>query len=217
MSIFSFHPVKTVAMGEGGAITTNDIKLASRLRILRNIGMTHDPASFQSKDQAFDSHGNANPWYYEMHELGYNYRLTDFQCALGSSQLKKLDDFVGKRTKCAKRYDKFFSNSDYFKTPLTKKSITHSYHLYPLQIEFERLALSKAEFFIRMKESGINLQVHYIPIHLQPFYRKNYKFKIGDLPISEEFYTKAISLPVFPSLKKNNMSKVKKEIFNLLP
>ena len=160
---------------------------------------------------------NDGPWYYEMHELGYNYRLTDFQCALGSSQLKKLDDFVGKRTKCAKRYDKFFSNSDYFKTPLTKKSITHSYHLYPLQIEFERLSLSKAEFFIRMKESGINLQVHYIPIHLQPFYRKNYKFKIGDLPISEEFYTKAISLPVFPSLKKNNMSKVKKEIFNLLP
>ena len=159
---------------------------------------------------------NDGPWYYEMNEVGYNYRITDFQCALGSSQLKKLGRFINKRREIAKKYDKAFLNINLLKTPESHKSVEHAYHLYPLQIDFNELPITKSEFFKKMKESGINLQVHYIPVHLQPFYQKNFGFKVGDFPVSESFYRNEISLPIYPNLSTDEISFVVKNMLELI-
>lgn len=195
----SYHPVKHITTGEGGAILTNNSKIDEKVRRLRTHGMTKDPDQLESND---------GPWYYEMHEMGYNYRLTDFQCALGSSQLKKLDRFVEKRLKIAKKYDESFSGSDILTIPETHNSVDHAYHLYPLQIDFERLKVTKPQLFEEMKQAKINLQVHYIPVHLQPYYQRSYGFKSGDYPIAEEFYKKEISLPIYQDLSLDDQDKV---------
>ena len=176
--IQSYHPVKHITTGEGGAVLTNNAEIDDKVRRLRNHGMTKDPNQLEKND---------GPWYYEMYEVGYNYRITDFQCALGSSQLKKLDHYVQKRRGIAKKYDELFSSVDSLKIPEAHNSIGHAYHLYPLQIDFEKLSLTKPDFFQKIKQLGINLQVHYIPVHLQPFYKRNYGFKSGDYPIAEKF------------------------------
>ena len=195
----SYHPVKHITTGEGGAVLTNDLEIDEKVRCLKTHGMTKSPHQLEKND---------GPWYYEMHEMGYNYRITDFQCALGSNQLKKLDKFVDKRREISKMYDKSFSNVDNIKIPENQNSVEHAYHLYPLQINFEKLPITKPEFFYRMKQVGINLQVHYIPVHLQPFYRKQYGFKEGDYPISESFYRNEVSLPIYPDLSTKDISLV---------
>jgi UDP-4-amino-4,6-dideoxy-N-acetyl-beta-L-altrosamine transaminase len=195
----SYHPVKHITTGEGGAVLTNDPSIDEKVRRLRSHGMTKDSKQLESND---------GPWYYEMHDLGFNYRITDFQCALGSSQLKKLDLFIKKRQAIAGNYDQAFSDIDTFTIPKSLNSIDHAYHLYPLQIGFEMLSVSKLDFFLKMKKLDINLQVHYIPIHMQPFFVKNYNFKLIDYPKSEEFYYREVSLPIFPSLDEENTSKV---------
>ena len=197
--IQSYHPVKHITTGEGGAILTNNAEIDDKVRRLRNHGMTKDPNQLEKND---------GPWYYEMYEVGYNYRITDFQCALGSSQLKKLDHYVQKRRKIAKKYDESFSNVDNLKIPETHNSIDHAYHLYPLQIDFNKLSLTKTKFFQKMKHVGINLQIHYIPVHLQPFYKRNYGFKPGDYPIAEKFYDRVVSIPLYPSLNDAEVQKV---------
>ena len=207
----SYHPVKHLTTGEGGAVLTNNSKLDEKVRRLRTHGMTKDNSKFSIQNPSLNE-----PWYYEMHELGYNYRITDFQCALGSSQLKKLDSFIQKRRKIAKRYDDSFSNIDSLRIPKVQSDIEHSYHLYPLQIDFEKLSISKVEFFEKMKKAGINLQVHYIPIHLQPYYMNNYGFKEGDSPISENFYQSEISLPVYPELSVDEQEIVIESIKQLV-
>ena len=159
----SYHPVKHITTGEGGAILTNNPKINNRVRILRSHGMIKD-------DSLMDE--NHGPWYYEMHEPGYNYRITDFQCALGSSQLKKLDRFIDLRTKVANHYTKSFNKTNVITTPKISEKIKHAFHIYPIQIDFDKITLNKVDFFNEMRSRGINLQVHYIPVHLQPFYKK---------------------------------------------
>lgn len=195
----SYHPVKHITTGEGGAVLTNDPIIDEMVRSLRNHGMTKDPDLLENND---------GPWYYEMHEIGYNYRMTDLQCAIGSSQLKKLDKFVKKRRDIGEQYNKSFSFIESFIIPETKESIEHAYHLYPLQIDFSKKNITKPQYFNKMKELGINLQVHYIPVHLQPFYKKNFGFKMGDFPLAENFYRKEVSLPLYPRLSKNDQKRI---------
>jgi perosamine synthetase len=197
--IQSYHPVKHLTTGEGGSILTNNSELDEKVRRLRSHGMTKDPNLMDDND---------GPWYYEMHEIGFNYRITDLECALGSNQLKKLDEFVQKRRIIAKNYDDSFADIENLKTPEVHSTVEHSYHLYPLQIEFEKLALTKVQLFEKMRKDDMNLQVHYIPIHLQPFYKKNYGFKEGNFPISENLYKCEVSLPVYPDLTCNEQKKV---------
>jgi perosamine synthetase len=195
----SYHAVKHITTGEGGAVLTNNNEIYSKIKTLRTHGMVRD---FSDNDKTVE------PWFYEMRELGYNYRITDFQCALGSSQLKKLDNFVTKRNMIAQKYNNEFSNFDCLSIPLVNKDVFHSYHLYALQINFKKLAITKPNFFNKMKNLGINLQVHYIPVHLQPYYKNNFGFSKGDYPISENFYSNEVSLPIYPDLSDEDQQKV---------
>ena len=187
----SYHPVKHITTGEGGAVLTNDSTIDEKIRCLRNHGMTKDPNQLENND---------GPWCYEMHEVGFNYRITDIQCALGISQLKKLDDFVVRRMKIAERYDEAFGSDERFIIPAVLDKVGHAYHLYPLQIKVDKLNIEKGVFFDKMKAKGISLQVHYIPVHIQPYYKKQFGFELGNFPVAENFYRNEISIPLYPSL-----------------
>jgi len=205
--IQSYHPVKHITTGEGGSILTNDKNIDTKVRSLRSHGMIKDSKIIK------ESHG---PWYYEMHEPGYNYRITDFQCALGSSQLKKLDRYIDLRTTVASYYNSSFGSFREILIPKISKNIKHAFHIYPLQIDFDSINLSKINFFNEMKNSGINLQVHYIPVHLQPFYKNKYNFKKGDFPIAEKFYNNTLSIPIYPLIKVKELNKVVSHIKSFL-
>ena len=187
----SYHPVKHITTGEGGAVLTNDSMIDEKIRLLRSHGMTKDPNQLEKCD---------GPWYYEMHEVGLNYRITDFQCALGISQLKKLDYFVQKRREISSRYKESFKDINIFSLPTISNAVEHAFHLYPLKVDFEKTELNKKQFYENMREQGILLQVHYIPVHMQPFYKKNFGFKEGNFPNAEKFYKQEISLPIYPAL-----------------
>ena len=198
-SIFSFHPVKHITTGEGGAITTNSKKLHEELLILRNHGMVKT--------------ADMKPWEYEMRELGFNYRITDIQCALGLSQLKKLDSFVQKRQNIAKRYDEAFKNS--IIKPLYSYNIDSSYHLYVVLVDFSKLSISKEELFINMREKGIGLQLHYIPINKQPYYKK-LGYGNENTPIMDKYYEQCFSLPIFPKLSDKEQEYVIESLLEVL-
>lgn len=203
----SYHPVKHITTGEGGSILTNNAKIDQKVRLLRSHGITKD-----LKDMG----GRNGSWYYEMHEVGFNYRISDFQCVLGTSQLKKLDNFVEKRREIAQCYDAAFGKDERFLIPGVSEKVDHAYHLYPLQVKFDKVAVNKNDFFESMKSVGINLQVHYMPVHLQPYYMKRFGFKPGDFPIAEEFYANEISIPIFPRLKNSEIEFVIAQIYDNL-
>ncbi len=203
----SFHPVKHITTGEGGAVLTNNKELDEKIKMLRTHGITKDKKYLEKND---------GPWYYEMHALGFNYRITDFQCALGISQLKKLDTFVTKRNFIANFYDEAFGDDDRFIIPEVPKGIRHAYHLYPLQINFENLKISKTEYFEKMKENNILLQVHYIPVHLMPYYKKSFGFKVNDFPVAESFYKNEASIPLYPGLNKEDLFYISNTLKKLL-
>lgn len=203
----SFHPVKHITTGEGGAILTNNAAVDEKVKILRTHGITKNDKYLTKTD---------GPWYYEMHELGFNYRITDFQAALGSSQLKKLDNFIRRRNEIADFYNQTFSNEDSFIIPHVPEYIKHAYHLYPLQIKFDELSITKKLLFEKMKAHNIALQVHYIPVHLQPYYKDNFGFQEGDFPFSEQFYKDEISIPVYPLLENEDLKYIVNTIKNIV-
>ncbi len=187
MTVFSFHPVKSITTGEGGAVTTNDPRLHARLKSFRNHGM-HKPGA------------ELRRWFYEIEELGFNYRLTDLQSALWVSQLKRLDSFIERRAVIAAFYNKAFSGHRYLTLPPEVDGLKSSYHLYPLEIDFKAAGLTRVEWFSRMEKFSIVPQVHYIPVHLFKYYRERFGYSEGDFPVAESFYSREASLPIFPSL-----------------
>lgn len=193
MTVFSFHPVKHITTGEGGAVVTNNPDYYERLRMFGSHGIT-------KKNFINEPDG---PWYYEMHFLGYNYRMTDIQCALGISQLKKLEDFVERRRKIANAYKEAFEGNPFFDIMVEKKYAYNSYHLYTIRIK-ERYKTKKKEIFEKLRAKGIGVQVHYIPIYLQPYY-KNLKYEKGLCPHAEDFYQREISIPIYPSMSDEDV------------
>lgn len=202
MAAFSTHPVKTITTGEGGVVTTNDAELAERLRRLRSHGMDHDPAHWRNAQAGQDA-----PWYYEMAEPGYNYRLTDIACALGLSQLKKLDRFLKRRAELAARYDKLLAPlAPQVKTPARLKDGSPAWHLYAPRIDFAALKVARGAAMRALRDAGIGTQVHYIPVHTQPYYRARYGAL--DLPGAETYYRRTLSLPLFPAMANEDVDRV---------
>lgn len=203
MTVFSFHPVKSITTGEGGAITTNRRDLYEKLCRLRTHGIVKDPRAFEysSEYRIHTSKGTVKAdWYYEMQTLGLNYRMTDFQAALGRSQLKKLSKFIRERTAQANRYDRLLADLNEIILPCREERGQSAWHLYVIRLNMKKTREPRALLFQFLRGQGIGVQVHYIPIHLQPFYRKN-GFRCGDFPVAETFYEASISLPIFPGLK----------------
>ncbi len=196
MTVFSFHPVKHVAMGEGGAITTNDPDLRDRLLRFREHGITRDPAAFEERDPG--------PWHREMHELGMNYRVSDIHCALGLSQLRRLDAFVDRRRAIAARYDAAFADHPGV-SPLVQRPGAHSsWHLYVVGVDPER----RRAVIEGLHARGIGAQVHYLPVHLHPWYRKHRGFQPGAFPGAERYYESAVTLPLFPAMADEDVERV---------
>lgn len=193
-TVFSFHPVKQITTGEGGAILTNDEKLYSSLIQLRTHGITKDPSQFVKKTDG--------PWYYEMQDLGFNYRMTDIQASLGITQLKKSDQWVSRRLELVTRYDQAFADLGQVRHQFHPVNQHHSYHLYIL------LAEQRDALFEHLLDNKVYCQVHYIPVHLQPYYSKKYGYQPGDFPIAEKYYSQALSLPLFPTLSDDDQNYV---------
>jgi len=211
MAVFSFHPVKVIAMGEGGAITTNEPALAARLSELRSHGMTRDAARFTNDDLALAKDGTANPWYYEMQELGFNYRASDIHCALGLSQLAKLDEFVARRRLLVSRYDALLAPLSPLARPLGRTpGCQPSWHLYVALIDFDAAGVTRGELMERLKENGVGTQVHYIPVHTQPYYQGLYGAK--ELPGAAAYYARCLSLPLFAAMGDEDPDRVVKAL-----
>lgn len=205
LAIFSFHPVKHIAAGEGGMITTNDFDLYEKLIKLRTHGITKDESSYENSIEFAGGDSSYPAWYMEMQELGYNYRLTDFQAALGMSQLKRADEGLERRREIAKKYFNAFEGKSFIKS---QSGIIegHAYHLYVIEVE-DRLGL-----YNHLRENKIFAQIHYIPTHLMPYYR-SFGWKEGDMPFAETYYKHCISLPMFPTLTNEDQEFVINKIF----
>lgn len=206
MTIFSFHPVKTITTGEGGAVMTNDPALYEQLTCLRSHGIVRDPALMSA---------DPGPWYHEMQHLGFNFRLTDIQAALGISQLRKLSRFVARRREIVRIYNAAFAGLEYLR-PLSTDDNRTAYHLYVVLMDFTRLGMSRAEVMAVLKDNGIGTQVHYIPVHTQPYYRKTYGTRVGDHPIAERYYEQCLSLPLFPAMMDEDVERVISAVVQLM-
>jgi perosamine synthetase len=198
MTVFSFHPVKHVATGEGGMVTTDRADFAESLRRFRNHGISSDARQRQSAGQ----------WHYEMVLLGYNYRLTDIGCALGISQLKKLEPNLERRREIAERYVKAFRRLDGVIVPFVRPDVNPAWHLYPIRVEREKLTCDRSEVFRALRAENIGVNVHYIPVHLHPYYRDRFGYKGGEYPIAENAYEQLISLPMFHGMSDQDIDDV---------
>lgn len=195
-AIFSFHPVKHIATGEGGMVTASRKDVLQALRDFRTHGITKDPARLEKNDGG---------WYYEMQQLGFNYRLTDIQAALGLSQLKRADQGLKRRQEIARRYDEAFANNPNIVTPYREPGIFHAFHLYIIRIP------DRKRVYDYLHEQGILAQVHYVPLHLMPYYR-DLGCRPGDCPRAEEYYAECLSLPMFPTLSPEDQERVIKAV-----
>lgn len=207
MSCFSFHPVKTIAMGEGGMVTTRDAVFAERLSRLRTHGMVRDPERFMLPASAFGDDGRPNPWYYEMPEPGYNYRASDINCALGLSQLRKLDRFARRRHELVALYDQALAGLAPAVRPVKRmEGCRPVWHLYPVLIDFVAAGKSRARVMETLRTRGIGSQVHYIPVHQQPYYRNRY----GELqlPGADAYYARQLSLPLYVGMEDGDVWRV---------
>ena len=216
MATFSLHPVKTVTMGEGGVVTTRDPALANRLRLLRSHGMTREPGEMMNSQLAFDSGDELNPWYYEMQELGYNYRVTDFQCALGEAQLQRLPQIATARRKLQGIYDGIFTAHSDIVTPVPNPSrVDPVRHLYVLRAKFGRDGLPERGTVMReLRVRGVGTMVHYIPIHTQPYYEKT--CGASQMPGAEAYYADILSIPFYPQLNTADAERVANAVFDVL-
>jgi len=200
MTIFSFHPVKHITTGEGGMITTDNEEFYERLKLFRTHGITKE------KDELLNYDGS---WYYEMQELGYNYRLTDFQCALGLNQLKKIDRIIKRRREIVKKYNCEFKDMPEIKIPqINPIDSNPAWHIYMIQVNLERLKIDRRKIFEALRAENIGVNVHYIPIHLQPYYQKRFGYRRGDFPKAENYYSRAITLPIFPKMTDKDVNDV---------
>lgn len=207
-SVFSFHPVKIITTGEGGMITTQDAAMARQLQLLRSHGITRETGEMKHADD------NAGAWYYEQQSLGFNYRLTDIQAALGWSQLQRIDSFQEARERLASRYDRLLEGLPFrlpVKTPSAGTTARSSWHLYAVELKAQASTASRAEVFSQMRAAGIGVNVHYLPIHLQPFYRAR-GFRVGQYPVAEAYSAAAISIPLYPSLSDTQQDRVVSEL-----
>lgn len=219
MAVLSFHPLKHITTGEGGAVLTNDKNLYYRLKLFRSHGIIHNPEDFHYHDQAFQPNVSslstkANPWYYEQVALGYNYRLTDIQSSLGISQLKRLAEVKKRRREIVNVYNQALGKIEGIQTPFESETCNSNFHLYILLIDFDLLGLTRTQLMYDLKRQGIQTQVHYIPVHTQPFYQKNYGTAWGDCPVAEAYYKKCLSIPLFPIMTDNDVNKVINAIKN---
>jgi len=190
LTTFSFHPVKTITSGEGGIVTTNNKVFYQKLLRFRNHGIYKD----KKLSKKYGS------WYYEVRDLGYNYRLTDMQAALGINQLKKIESFSKKRISIWKKYQKAFSDNPKLELPIEKKGTTPVWHIYPVRLNLEKIKYNRRQIFEKLKKSGIGVHVFYVPIHKQPLYSKRFKYRKGEFPVAEDYYRRVLILPLFPSL-----------------
>ncbi|WP_019646455.1 UDP-4-amino-4,6-dideoxy-N-acetyl-beta-L-altrosamine transaminase [Novispirillum itersonii] len=206
MTCFSFHPVKTIAMGEGGAVTTRDPALAEALRRLRGHGLTRDPSCFENTEDAFTD-GATNPWYYEMPDIGFNYRATDLQCALGLSQMKRLDTFIARRAALIAEYgERLKTLSQHITLLPPQPGQTPAWHLAVALIDFAAAGISRAAVMATLRSHGVGTQVHYIPVHRQPYYTR--RWPDLTLPDANRYYQRCLSLPLYPALTAEDMDRV---------
>jgi len=202
LTILSFHPVKTITTGEGGMILTSNKNFYERLKILRHHGIVKKPEK--------------GGWYYEIKNLGYNFRLTDFQCALGISQLKKINKFIERRREIVTQYNQAFKNIREIITPTERNYVKSAWHIYLIQLRLDKLKASRKKIFEALQKERIGVQVHYLPLHLQPFYMKKFGYKIGDFPIAERYYQRAITLPLFPKMTNKDVNDVIRSVKKII-
>jgi len=206
MTVLSFHVLKNITTGEGGAVTTNSRDMYEKLRALRSHGVYKGP----------DIKKRYGPWYYEMRHIGFNYRITDFQCALGLSQLGKADRFLREKRAVAAIYDKAFEGIKGVATPVFARDKRYAFHLYVLRIDFDKIRMDRRDLMNSLARRGIMTQVHYIPVYRQPYYKKRYSYSGKDFPESEAYYKRALSIPLYNGIMKKDAYRVVETLKALL-
>jgi perosamine synthetase len=206
LTAFSFHPVKHITTGEGGLVTTDNSEFAKRMARFRNHGINTD---YRIREQRAT-------WHYEMIDLGYNYRITDFQCALGMSQLSKLPGWIARRQEIAHRYNTAFAELSSVEPLQVREGLSHAYHLYVIRLNLEKLQADRADVFAALRAKGIGVNVHYIPVHLHPFYRNRFGTAPGMCPVAEAAYERLLSLPIFHGMSDDDVDSVIETVTNLV-